>query len=472
MRNLTGLNHAKNLEVLTLGNNLITNLSPLSGLPKLRRLDLRGNRLESMASLKNLPALTELDLSQNQLQTLAGVEQLAGLSSIVVESGGDSYDANDTVVIVGGGGIGATAHLVQFDGVISAITLASTGAGYVSAPTITVNSKTGSGATFQVKLSSLRKLDVSENQLRDLSGVSKLKFLQSLFAQGNKLGIPESFEDFNDNDAFDPGETFEDLNGNGKWDNDPLPELDQLTSLMNLYLYGNGLEDLSGLGELPALRTLLLGVNEISDVSTLQRFSSLIHLSLNRNQVTDIGKLTDLKSLVYLDLSQNRLSDLRPLRPMTSLRRLLLNDNNLTDLRPLDGHPNLEHLSLSSNLVSDLRPLAKLQKLKSLDASRNLIDLKLDWNARVIEYLALNKVRTRVVEQGEMIDGLPQLALALISDKASNLKLAAYLEANGYQRLGDYHADTQVPATDKTTHYLNWTKAIHDDEVNKLPKLR
>ena len=197
-----------------------------------------------------------------------------------------------------------------------------------------------------------------------------------------------------------------------------------------------------------------------------------VQLSLNHNQVTDIDDLMDLQSLNYLDLSRNRLSDLRPIRPMISLRRLLLNGNNLTDLRPLADHPNLQHLSLSSNLVSDIRPLSNLQKLNHLDASRNLIEVKSDWNRRVVRLFSENQVRTRFVEQGEMVDGLLQLAQALISDKASNSKLAAYLEANGYQRLGDYHADSNLSAANKTTSYLTWTKAIHEDKLSNLPKLR
>tara|TARA_Y100001934_G_scaffold278319_1_gene379259 strand:+ start:7852 stop:9477 length:1626 start_codon:yes stop_codon:yes gene_type:complete len=472
VRDLTGLRHAKSLEILTLENNLIADLSELEGLPKLRRLDLRGNRLESLSSLKNLPALSELDLSQNQLQTLAGVDQLAGLAFIGVENGGESYDSNDTVVIEGGGGSGAAATLIESEGVISAIVLTSVGTGYTSAPAIRVNSRTGSGATFQAKLSSVRKLDVSENRLRDLTGVSKLKFLHSLFAQGNQLGLSESFDDFNDNDTFDPDESFEDLNGNGKWDNDSLTELNGLVFLRDLYLYGNGLDNLSALGELPRLQTLLLGVNDISDVSALKKYPSLVQLSLNHNQITDVGDLMDLQALVYLDLSQNRLSDIRPLRFMISLNRLLLNDNNLTDLRPLSGHVNLQYLSLSSNLVSDIRPLSNLQNLRSLDASRNLIDLKSNLNARAIESFAQRKVKPRLVEQGEMAEGLPQLAEALISDKASNSKLAAYLEANGYQRLRDYHADSQLPSAVKTTNYLTWTKAIHEETLSKLPNLR
>jgi Leucine-rich repeat (LRR) protein len=342
-------------------------------------------------------------------------------------------------------------------------------------------------------LVNLRKLDVNNNELRDLSGISKLNKLENLYAQGNELGVAEPFDDRNDNGSLDQGEEYEDISGNGIWDGDPLPELDKLPHLRNVYLYSNGLSDLSKLGDLPVLMTLLLGVNEITDVSPLKKFTSLRHLSLNRNQVTDIGGLVGLDALMYLDLSGNRLSDLRPLRQMKSLRSLLLNDNNLTDLRPLAEHPHLESLSFNSNLVTDLRPLANLKKLRNLDAGRNLIDLESEWNLPVAEALPRSRgsadqgqgspspgptkqilpalVRSRMVSQGKTIDGLRELGEVLIGDKVSNFKLGVYLEENGYARLRDYHADTQVAETQKADNYREWIKAIRSDQIAELPRL-
>ena len=49
LRDLTGLEAAKNLEVLILRDNFIEDLSPLSNLSKLRKLDLSGNRIRSLA---------------------------------------------------------------------------------------------------------------------------------------------------------------------------------------------------------------------------------------------------------------------------------------------------------------------------------------------------------------------------------------------------------------------------------------
>ena len=51
LRDLRGLEHALNLEILVLRNNLIEDLSPLSGLNKLKRLDLSGNRIKGFKNL-------------------------------------------------------------------------------------------------------------------------------------------------------------------------------------------------------------------------------------------------------------------------------------------------------------------------------------------------------------------------------------------------------------------------------------
>ena len=320
-------------------------------------------------------------------------------------------------------------------------------------------------------LPSLRKLDVSENELQELTGISQLKNLGSLFAQGNKLGVSEPFDDQNGNGTFDLGETYKDISGNGAWDNATLSELDGLLHLHELYLYRNGISDVSKWGALPALQTLLLGVNEISDITSLKQYTALQTLSLNQNEVTDLGPLITLSSLIYLDLSENRLSDLRPLRNMVSLRKVYLNDNNLTDLRPMAGLRSLEILSINSNLVSDLRPMANLRKLKRLDAGRNLVELESDWNEPVIKALARHQVQLRHDGQGAMIEGLLELGEALIGDKAANSELGNYLLANGYSRLREYHADTKVDESAKSSAYRQWTKAIREHEIDQLPRL-
>ena len=93
LRDLRGLEHALNLEILVLRNNLIEDLSPLSGLNKLKRLDLSGNRIAGLkknlvdvssinTGKSSVSALTHLNLSGNKLRGLSGINYFSNLLNL------------------------------------------------------------------------------------------------------------------------------------------------------------------------------------------------------------------------------------------------------------------------------------------------------------------------------------------------------------------------------------------------------
>lgn len=69
------------------------------------------------------------------------------VSLIQIDNGGTNYSPDDTVTI-GGPGSGAEAELVVSNGRIVAVNVTNPGTGYVSAPLVTINSVTGSGAVL------------------------------------------------------------------------------------------------------------------------------------------------------------------------------------------------------------------------------------------------------------------------------------------------------------------------------------
>ena len=75
---LTGLEHALNLEHLDLYAHLIRNLRPLENLPKLKSLWLAGNKIVDIRPLTNLP-LEGLDLGGNLIKNFAPLAELTGL---------------------------------------------------------------------------------------------------------------------------------------------------------------------------------------------------------------------------------------------------------------------------------------------------------------------------------------------------------------------------------------------------------
>ena len=80
IKNLTGLEHAKQLIALNLGRNPeIKSYAPLAQLPKLRTLYLWGNNISDLSVLPPLPQLEFLDLNWN---TIRDVSPLAGFTSL------------------------------------------------------------------------------------------------------------------------------------------------------------------------------------------------------------------------------------------------------------------------------------------------------------------------------------------------------------------------------------------------------
>ena len=80
---LTGLEFATNLTELRLGNNSITDISPLSGLTNLRTLGLGRNSVTDISPLSGLTNLRTLGLSNNGIEDVSTfVEVLSGLTNL------------------------------------------------------------------------------------------------------------------------------------------------------------------------------------------------------------------------------------------------------------------------------------------------------------------------------------------------------------------------------------------------------
>ena len=79
IEDLTGLEHAVNLEVFNLSKNQISNISPLSGLASLEWLNLYGNQISDLSPLSDLTNLEWLHLHGNQIPDLSPLSGLTNL---------------------------------------------------------------------------------------------------------------------------------------------------------------------------------------------------------------------------------------------------------------------------------------------------------------------------------------------------------------------------------------------------------
>ncbi len=77
IKNLNGLEYAKNLQKLILRNNSIEDLEPVSGLLSLRELNLQGNKISDISPLCNLANLKKLNVTDNFISDISPLSEIS-----------------------------------------------------------------------------------------------------------------------------------------------------------------------------------------------------------------------------------------------------------------------------------------------------------------------------------------------------------------------------------------------------------
>ena len=84
--NLTGLEHATDLQALVLIENKIHDISPLSGLTKLAFIDLGGNQVSDLRPLAALTRLETLQIWRNEIEDISPLAGLVNLKKLLIEN--------------------------------------------------------------------------------------------------------------------------------------------------------------------------------------------------------------------------------------------------------------------------------------------------------------------------------------------------------------------------------------------------
>ena len=282
---LTPLSALTNLEFLAFGDNQVSDLTSLSSLTNLKQLYFFSNRVSDITPLSDLTNLQQLDFSDNQ------VSDITPLSDLI--------------------------NLQQLDFSINRV----------------------SDLTPLSSLTNLQLLDFSDNQVSDITPLSDLINLQQLNFSINRVS--------------------------------DLTPLSSLTNLQLLDFSINQVSDLTPLSALTNLLVLSFEYNQVSDLIPLSDLTSLILLYFLSNQVSDLTSLSNLTNLRFLDLSDNQVSDITSLSNLINVEFLAFSINQVSDLTPLTNMSNLQDLFFSRNNVSDLSPLVALLNLEDLEAQNN-----------------------------------------------------------------------------------------------------
>ena len=221
--------------------------------------------------------------------------------------------------------------------------------------------------------------------------------------------------------------------------------LDRLSKLDNLYLNGNKIKNLEPIMGLD-IKKLQLNYNQIVNISWLKNSDNLISLKLSNNMISKIPsrlfynfeslqeldlssnhiKLIDSigckqnKRFYVVDLSKNELENVDFLQSCSSsLRQIKLNHNKITNLSSANffRYPNLRKIDLSYNpleISQDIKIAENLFEI-TLDANlvRSFINLQYNYLFKTTrKYLFYKTLTIRLHDQLNFVDCRLQIEFA------------------------------------------------------------
>lgn len=235
------------------------------------------------------------------------------------------------------------------------------------------------------QLTDLKSLNLSGNNIIDITPISNLLNLESLDLSSNKITDIAPIENLTQLTSLN-------LSYNKI---QYLSPLKRLLRLQILNVERNKINSIIVLANLKKIQVLILSRNNIQDFTPISKNSELLHLSLHKTKIKDLNKICSIENLLSLNLGGNSISDyscLEKLRSLTTLnlsfsmiknydflnsikglRSLNLNRNKLTDISFLYKLNKINNLSLSSNKIENINHLTNFTQLSSLNLDDNLI---------------------------------------------------------------------------------------------------
>ena len=308
------------LKVLNLGVCHIEDISPLANLRQLEKLVLYYNNISDIQPLRNLIQLTELRLANNKIVDISPLANLKNLTDLQI-AGNAIRDFSPL--------LGLNLTNVDIDvrmlHELSSIEIEISDLNLERAVRTALELHDDVPLT-QLVMYQLTGLEARDSQITDLTGLEFAINLIWLTLGGNQI---------------------RDLR--------PLAELTQLEAL---YIWNNPISDLSPLANLTTLKTLHMQACHISDISPLSNLTGLVNLHLYYNQIEDITPLANLLQLTELNLSNNYIVDISPLENLTILEELRIQNNSIIDFSPL-GALSLVHFEYDEICVLPRIPISE-----------------------------------------------------------------------------------------------------------------
>jgi len=242
--NLTGLEHATNLQILGLRDNQISDISLLSVFMNLELLNLDSNPINDLSPLSGLTNLKWLGIQASQISDISPLSGLTKLQSLCL----------------GGNQISDISPLSNLTNLLL----------------LWLQHNQISDISPLLRLMNLETLNLRGNQISDISPISELTSLQDVDLSQNQIS------------GFTP--------------------LSGLVNLERLQFSNNQISDITFLSDLIDLQELWLGSNQIRDVLPLSGLTSLQVLYIGNNHIRELSPLSELTNLQSLYVLNNPLN--------------------------------------------------------------------------------------------------------------------------------------------------------------------
>lgn len=132
-------------------------------------------------------------------------------------------------------------------------------------------------------------------------------------------------------------------------------------------MISNDVTSINGLKWLTSLEELDLSNNGIDNIDFASNAKNLKKLIVNNNNISTLEKLKEHRGIEYLDISDNLLNNLDYVHRFTKLKYLDLSSNNIEDIKNVSNLVNVESLFLNDNKLKNFKDaLAALNNLKEL----------------------------------------------------------------------------------------------------------
>ena len=379
---LEGLQHAVNLETLSIPYNRVTSLQPIADFSKLKTLDIYGNQnISDISEVSGFPDLSYLNIGRNKVSDVSAITQLTGLTQLYIH-GNQITDSTPIHNLTNLTRLWLGTH--DDPGLISDVSFVSN---FTKLTRVAFAESNVSDISALANAPDLEYVDISRNSISDISALSQAIKMRWIFINHNDISDISPLAGMVDLEEID-------------YTTNPIGLHDALTNLSKLRrvtFTNTGATSIAHLANKVDLVYLNMQNNQIADLSPIQNSTQLVSIYFSNNDVTSLAPLQNHNALTTLVAESNEIVDISPLAQKPVLRDLRLRHNNITDASPLGSSKALWRVWLHNNEITTLGDWSQLSILDEVSISSNqLTDISTLGNCEALTelYAQTNQITT------------------------------------------------------------------------------